>query len=178
MKPTAARETDRPDGGDAQERFAALLEAHAGILQRIGRTYAFAEPDRQDLLQEIAAQLWRSFPRYDDRMPFSTWMYRVALNVAISWVREDRARRERLSPDAALLEATLADAAAGDMPPELHVLLAEVLSRLPALDRALLLLYLEGEDHATIAGVLGISETNVATKIGRLKHKLETEIST
>lgn len=162
----------------AEDAFLASLEAHRGILYKVSSLYCANAADREDLAQEIVAQLWRSYPRFDGRSRFSTWMYRVALNVAISWVRDDRTRRERLSPDAALLEATLADAAAGDMPPELHVLLAEVLSRLPELDRALLLLYLEGEDHATIAGVLGISETNVATKIGRLKHRLETEIST
>lgn len=161
----------------AAEAFLASLEAHRGILYKVSSLYCANAADREDLAQEIVAQLWRSYARFDGRSRFSTWMYRVALNVAISWVREDRVRRERIATDAALLEARLADQAVAETPPELHVLLTEILTRLPVLDRALLLLYLDGEDHASIAAVLGLSPTNVATKIARLRQKLEKEIS-
>jgi RNA polymerase sigma-70 factor, ECF subfamily len=160
-----------------EEAFIAELEAHRRILYKVASLYCANMADRQDLTQEIVLQLWRSWPRFDGRSRFATWMYRVALNVAISWVRQDRRRSERivaLGPE--VLDARAADVASGDLPAELQVLVTQVLARLPGLDRALLLLYLEGHDHAAIAGILGISATNVATKINRLKQALEKEM--
>ena len=174
MKQTAAREADPGVGADAQERFAALLEAHAGILHRIGRAYAFREPDREDLSQEIATQLWRSFSRYDDRLAFSTWMYRVALNVAISFVRRQTVRTRHLAdPDRVEDASDPGGVASGDR--ELR-LLDRFLAGLGEWDRALMLLYLDGRRHDAIAEVLGISESNVGTRIGRLKDRLRREL--
>jgi len=160
------------------ERFIAEFEAHRKILYKVAAMYCANPADRQDLMQEIVVQLWRSFPNFDARSRFSTWMYRVALNVAISWVRTDHRRRAHtVDADSAVMDTALADAAAGDMPPELAALFAEFVSRLGELERALLLLYLEGSDHATIAAILGISSSNVATKIARLKQRLQSEIA-
>lgn len=159
------------------ERFIAELEAHRKILYKVAAMYCANPADRQDLMQEMVVQLWRSFPRFDARSRFSTWMYRVALNVAISWVRVDRRRRTHFEMDGAVMDTALADAAAGDMPPELAALFAGFVAGLGELERALLLLYLEGSDHATIAAILGISPSNVATKIARLKQRLQSEIA-
>src|SRR5262245_48707513 len=74
--------TDSP-----QDRFQALLERHQRIVFKVANTYCRHSEDRRDLVQEIIVQLWRAFPRYDERRPFSTWMYRIALNVAISFAR-------------------------------------------------------------------------------------------
>jgi RNA polymerase sigma-70 factor (ECF subfamily) len=68
-------------------RFAALLDQHRGIVFKVANSYCRNPEDRQDLAQDIAAQLWRAFPRYDATRSFSTWMYRIALNVAISYKR-------------------------------------------------------------------------------------------
>ena len=73
---------------DAQQRFQELLERHRGIVVKVAGSYAWHAEDRADLAQEIAAQLWRAFPRYDAARAFSTWMYRIALNVAISFARD------------------------------------------------------------------------------------------
>lgn len=171
---SVAAEKESPEAG-AQERFAVLLEEHAGILLKISRAYAWNEADRQDLSQEIAAQLWRSFSRYDDRLPFSTWMYRVALNVAISYARRQTVRRRRFAdPDVAEEMPDPAGAAAGDR--ELH-LLERFLAGLEELDRALMLLYLDGRPHEAIAEVLGISSSNVGTRVSRLKERLGRELS-
>ena len=174
MKHVAAGKTI-PGGRDGeQERFATLLEEHAGILHKITRAYARSEADRQDLWQEIAAQLWRSFPRYDDRLPFSTWMYRVGLNVAISFVRRQTVRaRHFADPDAAEGVPDPAGGAAGNR--ELH-LLERFLAGLGELDRALMLLYLDGRPHDAIAEVLGISRSNVGTRVSRLKERLRRDL--
>ncbi|HEY1333762.1 MAG TPA: sigma-70 family RNA polymerase sigma factor, partial [Myxococcaceae bacterium] len=77
-------------------RFVALLGEHGRMLRQVANAYARSAPDRADLEQEVVAQLWRAFPRYDERRSFSTWMYRIALNVAISHARR---RRELLPLD-------------------------------------------------------------------------------
>jgi RNA polymerase sigma-70 factor (ECF subfamily) len=151
----------------AHDRFLTLLDQHRRILFKIANAYGRGPEDREDLVQEMVLQLWRSFRRYDERHRFSTWMYRVALNVAISFCRGE-ARR----PRAGALEGALGVAAPGAPPREDLRLLEEFIARLDELDRALVLLYLDGNRYDAIAEVLGISETNVGTKLGRIKDKL------
>jgi RNA polymerase sigma factor (sigma-70 family) len=153
----------------SQDRFLELLDEHKKILFKIANSYCHSPADRDDLVQEMVMQLWRSFGHYDARVRFSTWTYRVALNVAISFYRHE-ARRPRASlPDEqALLEVTNdADARQDDLR-----MLDDFIRQLNELDRALVLLYLDGNRYDTIAEILGISETNVGTKIARVKHKL------
>ena len=162
---------------EVQDRFVGLLDAHRRILYRISSAYARTAEDRRDLVQEMAAQLWRAFDRYDARFAFSTWMYRIALNVAISFVRRETVRARHAAPhDEALLEVA-ADASAASPDDEDLRLLDRFLGGLSELDRALFLLYLDGQRHDAIAEVLGISETNVGTKIGRLKERLRRELA-
>lgn len=161
---------------DPQEQFLRELEAHKKILYKVARIYCARAEDRQDLMQEIAIQLWRSHASFDGRSAFSTWMYRVALNVAISWVRSRQYDRQAVSLEEPLVDASAIEAAAAnDVPPHLRVFLAQVLEGLGELDRALILLYLEGHDHESMAAILGISATNVATKINRIKTRLQKE---
>ncbi|MBM4383481.1 MAG: sigma-70 family RNA polymerase sigma factor [Deltaproteobacteria bacterium] len=160
----------------ARERFAGLLAQHRGIVVKVAHTFAASAEDRADLAQEIAAQLWRSFPRYDASRPFATWMYRVALNVGVSYLRgrERRGVAEPLdaesvasqtSPDESLEDARRAHA------------LERAIARLARLDRALLLLHLDERSQREIGEVLGISESNVATKLSRLRQRLRGELS-
>ncbi len=161
---------------DTHERFRALLERHRGIVFKIANAYAPSAEDRADLAQEIAAQLWRAFPRYDESRSFSTWMYRIALNVGISALRM-RPEPGRVVPLGVAHEAI---AGAPDLTPELAEQLRSldrVIARLDSLNRALLLLYLEERSYGEIAEILGISETNVATKLSRLKQRIRGELS-
>ena len=82
--PTAMTASD-----SARAQFELLLEQHVGIVRKIAFGYARTESDRRDLMQEIALQLWRAYPRYSPERPFSTWMYRIALNVSISFLRKN-----------------------------------------------------------------------------------------
>ncbi|QJR11010.1 RNA polymerase sigma factor CnrH [Usitatibacter rugosus] len=160
---------------DPQERFLGELEAHKKILYKVASLYCANAQDRQDLMQETAVQLWRSHGRFDGRSSFATWMYRVALNVAISWVRDDSRRNRHVATDAHVIDTALADEATHDAPPHLRVFLGQLLESLDALDRALVLLYLEGHDQDEIAAILGLTATNVATKINRIKTRLQRE---
>jgi RNA polymerase sigma-70 factor, ECF subfamily len=158
------------------ERFVQLLEEHKRILYKIANAYCANAEDRRDLVQEMVIQLWRSFPRYDEGLKFSTWMYRIGMNVAISFLRsEGRRGRETVALDEGV---DLIDTAAADRVLEDDVrLLQRLVSQLDEMSRALILLYLEGHSHAEIAEILGISVTNVGTRVNRIKNRLREELN-
>jgi RNA polymerase sigma-70 factor (ECF subfamily) len=162
---------------DARRLFSELLERHRGIVFKVAYSYCPHPDDRAELVQEIAAQLWRAYPAFDPaRASFSTWMYRIALNVAISQLRGSRQRHERSVP---LDEAVHDVAGAGtdfETAEQLR-LLQRCIAQLQPLDRALLLLYLEDRSHREIAEILGISEGNAATKISRLKQRIRNDMA-
>ena len=149
--------------------FTDLIRRHAGLIRKIAYACCRDVTDRQDVFQEVTLQLWRSRHRYDERCKETTWVYRIALNVAISYHRRERRHREgHLSLDAHAITI----AAACVEPSEDVQLLLCCIDDLGALDKALVLLYLDGNDHASIAEVLGISESNVGTRLLRIKNKL------
>jgi len=162
----------RDEPGEAD--FVARIERHAGIVRKVAMTYSRMPADRRDLEQEIVAQLWKAWPGYDGSRPFATWMYRVALNVAISIARSQRWQAAEAEP---LDDAGIAGV--DDTAEREHGIreLMAFIGTLDELNRALILLYLEGQSYAEIADVLGISETNVATKINRAKQTLRARMN-
>ena len=153
------------------------IQENKGILYKISNSYCRNAGDREDLMQEMVYQLWRSGQQFDETQKFSTWMYRIALNVAISFYRKANRSGITLALDA---EAHFADG-----PDPVNELLEErigVLQRfvreLNELDKALMILYLEERPYKEIAEILGISETNVATKLSRIKGRLKQEFKT
>ena len=155
------------------DEFAALLERHKALVFKVANAYCSDAFEREDLVQEIAVQLWRSFPRYDAGRPFSTWAYRVALNVAISFNRRARRRPESVAPGDSVFEQLPAPPTAS----EDAGLLYRAVNVLNRLDRALVVLYLDGYNYADSAAILGISSTNAATRLNRLKARLRNEIA-
>jgi RNA polymerase sigma-70 factor (ECF subfamily) len=159
---------------EIRDRFQALVDEHKKILYKVCNSYCRNRDDRDDLAQEIIVQLWRSFGKFDGRCRFSTWMYRIALNVAISFYRRESTRtRHVISGEEHLLEA----ANETESQPEEIRLLYEFIDALDPLNKALVLLYLDGNNYQEIAGVVGISETNVATKISRLKQSMKRKFA-
>ncbi|HEX6396829.1 MAG TPA: sigma-70 family RNA polymerase sigma factor [Steroidobacteraceae bacterium] len=154
----------------ASADFAALLEENRRLIFKVAHTYGRGRADVEDLAQEIAAQSWRAFPTFDPSRRFTTWLYRIALNVAISWLRVEAPRRRRSVP----FEPDLHDAAvhAIDEADDGSRILRGFIESQGPLDRALLLLYLEERPNNEIAEILGITATNVTTKINRLKERL------
>lgn len=151
--------------------FTALIRRHAGLIHKIAYAYCRNATDREDVVQEIAVQLWRSRQNYNERYRETTWIYRIALNVAISYYRRQRRHDERRLP---IDEHPIA--IEPFEPSEDTERLLRCIDELGALDKALILLYLEGNDHASIAEVVGISVSNVGTKIGRIKDKLRVAL--
>jgi RNA polymerase sigma factor (sigma-70 family) len=158
---------------ELQERFQARVEEHKKILYKICNSYCRDRDARDDLAQEIIIQLWQSFGKYDERRRFSTWMYRIALNVAISFYRRESTRtRHVISDEECLLEAANETESQSE---DIRVLY-QFIEGLDPLNKALVLLYLDGNNYQEMAEVVGISETNVATKISRLKSKMKQEL--
>lgn len=159
------------------EGFAALLQRHRGIVHKVAGTYARGIHDREDLAQDIATGLWHAWPRYDPARSFSTWMYRVALNVGISHLRGDARRRRHTVPLDAVLH-DVADANGDDHERDQHLrLLHGFIATLDPLNRALLLLYLEDRGAREIGEVLGMSESNVTTRVSRLKQRIRDHVA-
>ena len=152
-------------------QFAELLDQHRRMVFKVANTYA-RPSDREDLAQEIAAQLWRAFPDYDPSRPFSTWLYRIALNVGISHLRSHaRASAGRCRSSSSCTKPPIRWPTSRTRTRR-PACLAKFIAQLDALNRALLLLYLDERSYREIADILGISETNVSTKINRLKERV------
>ena len=155
-----------------KETFLEVLEAHRGIIFKVCNSYCTNLEDRKDLGQEIILQLWKSYPYYKETYKLSTWIYRIALNVSISHARKSRVRkRYPMLP----LEEFIQISAEEGTPQEEIQLLQEFISQLDGLSKALMLLYLDGYSHEEIATLLHISQSNVGTKIGRIKRKLKKQ---
>lgn len=165
--------------GKAKRNFEALLHQHRGVVFKVAGLYSRSVPDRDDLVQEINAQLWRSFGRYDEaRAKVSTWMYRIALNVAISQARREHwSEADRFEPLQLHHLETVGGGEEIAEPDERLTALYAFIAQLDSLNRALILLYLEDRSYGEMAEILGISETNVATKISRIKQKLRDQMT-
>ncbi len=155
---------------DRAQDFSHLFDSHQRLILKVANTYARGSSDLEDLAQEIASHAWRAVPSYDPQRRFSTWLYRIALNVAISWLRAEAPRRRRSVPyDADLHDPAVIDDPGAD---EGARILRGFIDSQGPLDRAVLLLYLEERPLAEISEILGITTTNLTTKINRLKQRL------
>ena len=164
---------------DLNNEFVTRLAQHQRILFKVAYMYCRDRDDRQDLVQEMLIQVWRGSARFDERVQFSTWMYRIAVNVAISHYRSERRRIRNTVPlEEYGLDIAAADALFdGDNSSEGDNMraLRQIIDGLDPLNRALILLFLEGFSSEEIAEVVGISASNVSTRINRLKTKLQAE---
>ena len=154
---------------DQRSRFREWYREHQGILLRVARATTRNLSDQEDLIQEIAVQLWNSIPNFKGTSKASTWIYRVALNTAISWGRKERSQREkrqRVADNLQLLKQT-----AEPPNPKLDWLYEQI-RQLEPIDRSLILLHLDGQTYQEIADILGISEKNVGVKLSRIRKTL------
>ena len=156
---------------DTSTDFVARLQAHKGILYKVANAYCPRRADRGDLIQDMIVELWRAFPRFDGRASFSTWMHRVAMNVAISFHRsEGRRIRDAVPLEEFGLDLAGADAVADAEDDELRAL-HQLIGQLEPIERAMVLLYLEGYGHDEIGDMVGTSASNVGTRINRIKNR-------
>ena len=158
-----------------KETFLQLLEEHKGIIIKICNAYCQAKDDKEDLSQEIIYNLWKAFANYTPDHKFSTWLYRVALNVAISYYRKEKRSLQYTPYDENLIvfsEEGYNKELEGNL-----LLLQQFIFELKEIDKSIMLLYLDDKSYHEIAEITGISETNVATKINRIKTNLKAKFS-
>ena len=181
MKAPIAQQKQRERGGTStpssdHETFLSLLESHQRLLHKVCWAYTRTSHDRDDLFQEIIGRLWAAFGKYDRERKFSTWMYRVALNVAIDLQRrkqrQGKVTRRLDDSQAAIPSVAHQDTTKQEQLEELR----ELLERQSDADRAILLLYLEGNSYREIGEVIGVSESNVGTRLNRLKKSLRESV--
>ena len=141
------------------------LAQYKKLLFKIVNVYADLPEDRSDLFQEVAMQVWQSIPRYRQDAAVSTWIYRVALNTSIKWLKKEKKERH---DDAVSVTIPDLPKATDDRLTWLY----EEISKLNEIDRSVCLLMLDDFSYREMAGILGISESNVAVKIHRLKKHL------
>jgi RNA polymerase sigma-70 factor (ECF subfamily) len=154
--------------------FGDWLAAYKGIFFKVVRAYAFEHADRQDLFQEVAIQVWRSVDAYRGDSSVPTWLYRIALNAAISWTRKQD-RHQRGKQPLEIVDSLLTVSAA-EADPRVEWLYRQI-AQLKDVDRSVALLMLEGLAYKEIAAIAGISEGNVAVKINRIKAALTAELA-
>ncbi len=130
--------------------------------------YANGWADREDLFQEICLQLWKSYPNFREEAQFSTWMYRVALNTAISTVRK---KKNGFSFELLRETDRIPDESSNEK--DQIKLLYSAISKLNRIDKAIILLWLEEKNYEEIAAIMGTSKKNVSVKLVRIKRKLE-----
>ena len=152
------------------QEFLEFLNRCQPLLRRVGRAYSDSPEDLEDLFQEMVYQLWRSYPTFRGESSPKTWVYRVALNTAISALRS-RTKTEKPTALGTAHEQIATPAPKGD--PRRLDLLYRMIRRLSQVDRALVLLYLEGLSYKELASILGLSESHVGVKLSRIKARLQ-----
>jgi RNA polymerase sigma-70 factor (ECF subfamily) len=153
---------------EQQHIFETWLSQYKALIFKVVRAYAFTAMDRDDLFQEISFQVWRSVPAFRKESSAVTWIYRVALNTAMRWIRKERKHQQQGSIDHAehlLQENTVAR-------DERLTWLYEQIHQLEPVDRSLSLLMLDGFSYKEMANIIGITESNVGVKINRIKKQL------
>lgn len=153
-----------------QEIFLKLLEEHRGILVKVTKIYMDDLRDRQDLEQEIVFQLWKSYEKFGGKSKFSTWMYRVALNTAITYFKKEKRRVDQSKlPDKMDVKAEEMDDTKDSQLAHFY----RAVQSLNKVEKAIILLFIEGHSHKEIAENLGLSEVNARVKLNRTKKKLQ-----
>ena len=152
--------------------FLQLLEKHQNIIHKICRIYAYDYSNQKDLFQEISIQLWKSYPTFKGKSKFTTWMYRVGLNTAITLYRKNK--KFIRGEDYSKLSELKADDGYDETKDNQINWLYEKINTFSEIEKALILLYLEDKKYSEISETMGISEVNARVKISRLKRKLKT----
>ncbi len=160
-----------------KEEFIKQVEEHKLIIYKICNSYCKNQHARDDLAQEISYQLWRSYNQFTGNVKFSTWMYRVALNVAITFYRKTKTGESIIQLSEPDIETEDKRDDKAELEKNINTL-QQFINELKELDKALMILYLEEKSYSEIAEILGITETNVATRISRVKDKLKQKFST
>jgi len=158
---------------DKKETFIAAIKENESLIFKIASIYTNSTDDKNDLIQEIIYQLWKSYDSFNQKSKLSTWMYRVALNVAIYQLKTSKRRVLTVSLQEQNLNYHEID---NEGIEEKWKILKQQIDKLNLLDKGIILLYLENKSYDEIAEIIGITTSNVGTKLSRIKEKLKNKI--
>ncbi len=150
-----------------EQKFLDLIQHHKGILIKISRMYSDDEESKKDLFQEILYQLWRSFSSFKEESTFSTWMYRVALNTAITSYKKEKRQVNSMAIEKDISEPIT------DIQSSRIEWFYRAVQQLSKIEKAVIFLHLENFSHRDIGKQLGISEGNARVRLNRAKNKLK-----
>lgn len=153
---------------EAERQFEKHIRENELLIYKVCRMYAYTTADREDLFQEIVIQLWKAYPRFERRSKFSTWLYRVALNTAITGLRMKKDFIESREPGQ--LPEHIPDENAGreEELKQLH----KAIEQLNQVEKAIVMLYMEDRSYEEMEEILGLSTGNLRVKMNRIKEKL------
>ncbi len=155
------------DTKSIENEFVKMVIANEGIIYKICRIYYSDIEDIKDLYQEIVINLWRGYRKFRKESLISTWLYRVALNTAITYVQKEKRKPASIEFSQHIKDG-LAEVEHDDMVERLY----HIIDKLTKIERSIIFLYLEGKSHYDIAEITGLSVTNIGTKIQRIKKKM------
>ena len=154
---------------DLEKEFISLIKENERIILKICNIYCKESEDRADLYQDILVQLWKSFPNFNRKSRITTWMYRVAFNTAVS-----RFRKEKKQPSQEQIsDQFVADSFNED---ENVSLLYSAIDSLSKIEKAIIILYMDGTKYKDIGEIMGLSESNIGFKINQIKGKLRVKL--
>jgi RNA polymerase sigma-70 factor (ECF subfamily) len=154
-----------------KDQFLDILEKNIGIIIKIARAYSKTFHDKEDLINDITLELWKSFGRFKGDSKISTWIYRIALNTSMNYKRKREKDRLFFLDDLKQIEN---QSWLIEQPDSSHSeVLYQCIDELNQLNKAIILLYLDGNSHDEISDIIGISKTNVGTRISRIKEQIK-----
>ena len=151
--------------------FVTLVQEHQNLIHKICRLYTNSDAEHKDLFQEITIQLWKAYPKFRGDAKFSTWMYRVGINTAISLYRKSKRRIQSFSFDDVSYKIPQTETYDDTQDQQLKSIYA-ALNHLDDISKAVIFLYLEDKNYKEISETIGISEVNARVKMNRIKKKL------
>ena len=156
---------------DLENKFIAEFEKNQNIIHKVCRIYTTNRTDHNDLFQEITIQLWKAYPKFRGEAKFSTWMYRIGLNTAITLFRKSKRQVQTQDFDSVLYRIAATDY---DNSEERQLkLMYEAIHQLSDIDKALVFMYLEDKNYEEISETLGLSQVNARVKMNRIKTRLK-----
>ena len=159
---------------DKTQQFLKALNEHKGLIFKVASIYTNNIDDRNDLAQEIIYQLWKSFDTFGQKSSLTTWIYRVAMNVAIYHLKNRNRKIQTVPLDEQIIDFHEVDSNEIE---EKWLLLKQHIDNLNLLDKGIIILHLENKSYEEIGQIIGISASNVGTKLSRIKEKLKEQIS-
>ena len=144
---------------------------YTGIIIKLCRAYTNSQEDFEDYYQEVCLQIWRSKDNFQEKSEWSTWIYRISLNVCLTLLKKKKNNRQHFVSDSIISEETEDNYAFSD---ESLNLLYDAIRKLSEIDRAIIMLYLEEKPYQEIASIIGTNPNNIGVRVKRIKDKLKT----